>query len=116
MNCHEARRLLYDIQLSRVSGSAADERASLVTLATAHLHVCLACTEFFEHERALIVTLRDRLEHSVSPVPPVVFQAVLSAVHQERLTERGSSSLRKSWWSKIKRRVQEWRKSSLLRL
>jgi hypothetical protein len=91
MTCHEARKLLYDVQLSRADdeplAGSKDERASLLLLAKAHLHVCVACNEYFERERELIRSLKDRITHIIQPMPTEVMAGVLKSVHDARLGE-----------------------------
>lgn len=105
MTCHEARKLLYDVQLSRkedepLTGSK-DERASLLLLAKAHLHVCVACNDYFERERELARTLKERITHIIQPMPTEVMAGVLKSVHDARMAETGAES--QSLWSKVRR-------------
>ena len=84
MTCHEARKLLYDVQVSRETPHDAgdrDERASLLLLAKAHLHVCVACNDYFERERELARSLRERISHLTQRVPQEVLVGVLKTVH-----------------------------------
>ena len=95
MTCHEARKLLYDVQVSRetpADQSGRDERASLLLLAKAHLHVCVACNDYFERERELARSLRDRISHLTYPMPQEVLAGVLKAVHDARMEEVGERS------------------------
>jgi hypothetical protein len=91
MTCHEARKLLYDVQLSRTDdeplAGSKDERASLLLLAKAHLHVCVACNEYFERERELVRSLKDRITHIIQPMPSEVMAGVLKTVHDARIGE-----------------------------
>ncbi|HET6513470.1 MAG TPA: hypothetical protein VFH43_14860 [Candidatus Kapabacteria bacterium] len=92
MTCHEARRLLYDVQVSRETqhdAGSRDERASLLLLARAHLHVCVACNDYFERERELARSLRDRISHLTQPMPQEVLAGVLKTVHDARMKEVG---------------------------
>jgi hypothetical protein len=91
MTCHEARKLLYDVQLSRADdeplAGSKDERASLLLLAKAHLHVCVACNDYFERERELVRSLKDRITHIIQPMPTEVMAGVLKSVHDARMGE-----------------------------
>lgn len=105
MTCQEARKLLYDVQLSRaedepLSGSK-DERASLLLLAKAHLHVCVACNDYFERERELARTLKERITHIIQPMPTEVMAGVLKTVHDARMAEAGAEG--GGWIQKVRR-------------
>jgi len=107
MTCQEARKLLYDTQLSRREEKNSDQRASLFMLAKAHLHVCVACNEYFEREKEFVNSLQDRITHIGAPLPAAVFENVLSSVHTARLEERNGKSANgiflghiRSWFKK----------------
>ena len=95
MTCQEARKLLYDVQLSRADdeplAGSKDERASLLLLAKAHLHVCVACNEYFERERELSRMLKERITHIIQPMPTEIMAGVLKTVHDARLGESGAN-------------------------
>lgn len=104
MTCQEARKLLYDVQLSRADdeplAGSKDERASLLLLAKAHLHVCVACNDYFEKERELARTLKERITHIIQPMPTEVMAGVLKSVHDARMAESGAQS--KGLWDKLR--------------
>jgi hypothetical protein len=92
MTCHEARKILYDLQLTRATDEPTvappkDERASLLLLAKAHLQVCIACNEYFEREKELVRSLKDRITHIIQPMPSEVMAGVLNTVHDARMGE-----------------------------
>ena len=86
MTCEEARNFIYDVETMRAAGTT-DERATMFTLAKAHVLSCLLCTSFFEHERAFVSAVRDRFVHVSTPVPSLVVMAALAAVNEARLEE-----------------------------
>lgn len=106
MTCPEARKLLYDREVSR-HYTDGEERTTLLSLAHAHLLVCLACNEYFELERAMVGAVRDRVAALGAPMPAYVLSKTLQSVHDERMSrhERGLGRFtiggRRSIWHRI---------------
>jgi hypothetical protein len=114
MTCQEARELVYDIQTMRIESNAeADKRGSLFALAQAHLLVCIKCNGFFEHERAFVHALHDRIVHAYQPMPATLLSDTLQRIHLARVEEaqprfsrgfvRGMSAFIKSLFSRSTR-------------
>lgn len=108
MTCAEARKILYDIETTTGEPTLA-EPGSMIALAKAHVMVCVACSEYFERERAFIASIHDRLAAPSAPVPQAVLAAVLETTSRARLQEFDTLSVPRT------QRLLRWLKRTFMR-
>jgi hypothetical protein len=87
ITCEEARRVLYDLETTKGGGAQNAEPGSVIALAKAHITVCIACSEYFERERAFIAAMNDRISSLAVPVPQTAVAATLRLIADARSNE-----------------------------
>ena len=87
ISCAEARKIMYDLETTASSGSFVTEPGTMIALAKAHVMTCMACSEYFDHERGFIAVMRDRVTAFRSPMPELALAHVLAGISNERSQE-----------------------------
>ena len=87
ITCAEARKILYDLETTPISGSLSTEPGTMIALAKAHAMTCMACNEYFDRERGFIAVIRDRVNALRSPIPEFALINILAGISNERLQQ-----------------------------
>jgi hypothetical protein len=87
MSCEEARKLLYEIETGMEQTSVFSDPLSILALAKAHLLVCVACSDYFERERAFTATITDHIQTFITPIPALVVSNIFDSISKARTNE-----------------------------